>query len=256
MRVAILSDIHGNSLALDAVLEDIREQGDADAYWVLGDLAAIGPDPIGVLERIYQLPNAVLIRGNTDRYLVTGERPPPRREDVVHNPSLLSRYAEIVQTFAWTQGAITRDGWLERLAQLPLEYRTTLPDDTHVLIVHAAPGTDDGMGVNTTTTQAELDTLFASCDADLVFVGHTHEPLERQVGNIRLVNPGSISNPLPPDLRAKYIMLDVDSYGHRIERRFVEYDRASVVTALEKMKHPGAAFIVQHMRGERKPPWG
>ncbi len=52
MRIALLSDIHGNSIALEAVLEDIQAQGDVDAYWVLGDLAAIGYDPVGVLERL------------------------------------------------------------------------------------------------------------------------------------------------------------------------------------------------------------
>ena len=47
MRIAILSDIHGNSVALDAVLTDIATQGAVDAYWLLGDLVALGPDPVG-----------------------------------------------------------------------------------------------------------------------------------------------------------------------------------------------------------------
>ncbi len=52
MRMALLSDIHGNSIALDAVLGDIQSQGGVDAYLILGDLAAIGHGPIGALERI------------------------------------------------------------------------------------------------------------------------------------------------------------------------------------------------------------
>ena len=55
MRIAILSDIHGNSLALDAVLSDLKEE-EIDGYWILGDLVALGPDPVGVLERITKLP--------------------------------------------------------------------------------------------------------------------------------------------------------------------------------------------------------
>ncbi len=57
MKIAVLSDIHGNSVALDAVLRDISSQGGVDAYWVLGDLVALGPDPVGVLERLSKLPN-------------------------------------------------------------------------------------------------------------------------------------------------------------------------------------------------------
>ena len=77
-RIAILADIHGNSIALDAVLADLDARGVVDEYWVLGDLAAIGPDPIGTLDRLAALPGARFVRGNTDRYLLTGERPRPR----------------------------------------------------------------------------------------------------------------------------------------------------------------------------------
>jgi predicted phosphodiesterase len=72
MRLALLSDIHGNPLALDAILADIRATcGGADTYWVLGDLVAIGYDPAGVLERLVALPNVSYTYGNTDRYLLT-----------------------------------------------------------------------------------------------------------------------------------------------------------------------------------------
>ena len=77
MRVALLSDIHGNSIALDAVLSDIEQAGGVDEYWALGDLVALGHDPIGVVERLASLPGLSLVRGNTDRYVVTGDRPPP-----------------------------------------------------------------------------------------------------------------------------------------------------------------------------------
>src|SRR2546423_8975137 len=75
MRLAILSDIHGNPLALDAVLADIHSQGEVDAYWVLGDFTALGYDPITPLEKVTALPHASFTRGNTDRYVVTGDLP-------------------------------------------------------------------------------------------------------------------------------------------------------------------------------------
>jgi hypothetical protein len=59
MRLAILSDIHGNPLALDAVLADIQSQGEVEAYWVLGDFAALGYDPVTPLEKVTALPHAL-----------------------------------------------------------------------------------------------------------------------------------------------------------------------------------------------------
>lgn len=73
MRIALLSDIHGNPLALDAVLADIAERGGVDAYWVLGDFSSMGYDPVGVLERVTKLPNAFFTRGNHDRQAVIEE---------------------------------------------------------------------------------------------------------------------------------------------------------------------------------------
>src|SRR5438445_13079387 len=83
MRVAVFADIHGNSIALNAVLADITARGGADAYWVLGDLIAIGADPVGTLERLAALPNATFVQGNTERYLLTGERPYPSIQDAL-----------------------------------------------------------------------------------------------------------------------------------------------------------------------------
>jgi len=54
-----------------------------DAYWILGDFSSLGYDPVGVLERVTQLPNALFSRGNHDRYTVTGERPGPRAKFVL-----------------------------------------------------------------------------------------------------------------------------------------------------------------------------
>ncbi|MCB0088534.1 MAG: metallophosphoesterase, partial [Caldilineaceae bacterium] len=58
IKIAILSDVHGNSTALDAVLADIATLGNIDAYWLLGDLVAMGPDPVGVMKRLKALPNS------------------------------------------------------------------------------------------------------------------------------------------------------------------------------------------------------
>lgn len=255
MRIALFSDIHGNSLALDAVLEDIQAQGGVDLNWILGDLVAIGHDPVGTLDRLSRLSNAYFTRGNTDRYVVTGDRPQPTPEEVSSNSDLLPVYAEVMQTFAWTQGALATTGWLTWLAELPLEQRITLPNGTRVLGVHASPGNDDGPGIHPDLSGKELQGLLKGCDANLIFVGHTHWPLEIKFKGTHLINIGSVSNPLSPDLRASYAILDGDKKGYRIEQRRVAYDRQAVISELERVRHPTRNYIIQFMLGKHQHSW-
>lgn len=255
MRLALLSDIHGNTVALEAVLADIEQQGGTEAYWVLGDLVALGPDPLGVLERLTTLPNLHCLRGNTDRYVVRGDRPPPTPAEVKAAPELLTVLVEIAGTFAWTQGAITTAGWLDWLAALPLELHLTLPTGTRLLGVHAAPDLDDGPGLRPDLSQTEFEALVSHCDADVICVGHTHWPLDVMVGDKRIVNLGSVSNPVAPDLRASYVRLDADASGYQLQHRRVDYDHEAVITALQRQRHPGAGFITRHMLGQHLPSW-
>jgi predicted phosphodiesterase len=87
MRIAVFADIHGNLPALDAVLADMDAAGDFDLVWCLGDLAALGGQPQECVQRLLLLREAhgeaavKIIGGNTDRYLVTGERMPAKAAD-------------------------------------------------------------------------------------------------------------------------------------------------------------------------------
>jgi len=255
MRIALFADIHGNSIALDAVLADIRAQGGVDETWVLGDLAAIGHDPLGVLERLERLPKTRFVRGNTDRYIVTGELPRPSLAEVEQDATLLPKLIQVARSFAWTQGAVSSNGWLDWLAQLPVEQRLTLPDGTRMLGVHASAGKDDGRGAYPGIGEAELGALMEGCDADLVFVAHTHWTLDRTVNDTRVINLGSVSNSFQPDLRASYAILEADKGGYTVTPRRVDYDRDAVIKALRKSRHPAAEFIVRYMLGQNKPHW-
>ena len=255
MRIALLSDIHGNPLALEAVLADIAAQGGVDIYWLLGDFASLGYDPVGVLERVTQLPNAFFLRGNHDRYTVTGERPGPTLEQAQDNPKLMPLLLTMAANLAWTQGQIRASGWWDWLAQLPLELRLTLPDGTRLLGVHAAPGLDDGTGITPILSDGELRDVLAPAGADLVIVGHTHVPLDRTVEQVRVVNLGSVSNPMKPRREASYAMLQADSAGYNVQMRYVEYDREAVVAELQRVKHPTVDFLTKFMRSEMLPPW-
>jgi len=156
MHIAILSDIHGNSVALDAVLADIAAQGSIAAYWVLGDLVAMGPDPVGVMQRLRALPNLQALRGNTDRWLTDVHNEFPLTPDAISQGAQNNESSplELAYSMVWTQGALTASGDLAWVANLPLEYRTVLPDGKRVLCVHAAPGQDDGDGIRPVMSDA------------------------------------------------------------------------------------------------------
>jgi predicted phosphodiesterase len=255
MRLALISDIHGNSLALDAVLADIRARGGVDGYWLLGDFSALGFDPVGVLERVTALPGAVYTYGNHDRALLSGQRPGPTDEDVRAHPRLLPFVLGMATSLAWMQGQVLAAGWWDWFARLPLQTRLTLPDGTHLLGVHAAPGTDDGPGIIPPLSDEELRPLLAPAAADLVIVGHTHVPLDRSVDGVRVFNLGSVSNPLRERLEASYAILDAGPAGYTLRLHYVDYDREAVVAALTRLKHPAAAWLAGFVRGEMRPPW-
>ena len=150
---------------------------------------------------------------------------------------------------------ISATGWLSWFKKLPLDVRFNLPDGSKVLAVHATPGTDGGTGIDLNTSDGEIVKLLADVDANLVLVGHTHLPLDRTVGNIRVVNPGSISNPFPPDLRASYAILEADENGYDISHRRVDYDREAVIKAVQEVNHPAVEYITRFMKGENKKDW-
>jgi predicted phosphodiesterase len=250
MRIALISDIHGNRIALDAVAAD-ADAYDVDEWWVLGDLVAIGPDPVATLERLTDLRGVRFVRGNTDRYVVTGARPAPHLADVERDPSLRPLFDAIEASFSWTRAQLSTNGWLDMLAALPAEQRGALPDGTRLLGVHASPRSDDGAGITPDLPEATLAAMLAGVAADVVFGGHTHLATDRRVRETRAINLGSVSNPMTSDLRATYVLVDTDRHGHRLAHRRVAYDHDAVIARLRAVGHPEAEYIGSFQRGEQ-----
>lgn len=250
MRLGIFSDVHGNSIALDAVLADIEKYGGVDQYWVLGDIMALGPDPIGVLERITALENVHFVRGNTDRYVLTGDRPPPSLEEALDNPEEVNILAEVAAGFAWTQGFLQGAGWFAWLKTLPLEQRITLPDGTRLLGVHAAPNSDERPAVHPRYSDEELASAYEGCETDVILCGHTHWAYERMVDGIRAVNLGSVSNPWAEDLRASYAIIEADEQGYELTRHRVDYDQQAVIDQMHAVRYPKPRHIITHLSGK------
>ena len=250
VKLGVLSDIHGNRIALEAVIADGTDRG-VNQWWVLGDLAAIGPDPAATLEMLANLPNVLATTGNTERYVLTGERPAPHADDVVANPELLGLFVAVESSFSWTRGALSTDGWLDWLCALPLEVRVELEDGTRLLGVHASPGRDDADGITPHRPDDQLRDALRGADADIVLAGHTHQPTDRHVGDIRAVNGGSVSNPITDDLRASYVIVHADRHGHRLEHRRVSYNRDAFLRRLQHSSHPERDYISSFQRGEQ-----
>lgn len=255
MRAAILADIHGNSIALEAVLAEIERRGGVDAYWVLGDLCAIGYDPAGVVERLRQLPNVLYVRGNADRYVTSGVLPDPTFEQVEANPALIPLLAEVTGSFNWTKGYVEGRGWLGWLAALPTEQRLTLPDGTRVLLVHSTPSSDDGHGLNPSLSDDELSAEIGGSNADLVCVGHFHMPIDRHLNSVRVVNPGAVSNNFAPDLRAGYAILEADDAGYSLRFHRAAYDLEAAKQATMRSGNPGAGYVMRFLNGDVRASW-
>jgi predicted phosphodiesterase len=250
VRLGVIADIHGNELALRAVLDDAARCG-VDRWWVLGDLVLLGPRPAEVLGLLTSMPGVAMLRGNTDRYVLTGGQPAPHATaaDAAGDIGLVERYGLMAAGIGWTRGVLDQAGLLERLAALPAKLRLELPGGTRLLGVHASPGADEGPGIDPVIPGEQLGRLLARCGADVVLGGHTHWRADRRVGGVRALNPGSAGQPRPPG-RASWLLLEANGGGElNAEHRAVPFDVAAVVRDLRQRRHPNAAYVESVLDG-------
>lgn len=249
LRLGLVADIHGNVTALEAVLADGAAAG-VTRWWVLGDLAAVGPEPAPTVERLANLANVRFVRGYTDRYVVTGARPWPHAADVENDESLRQLFDAVESSFSWTRDMLSAE-WLAFLAALPTTQRLRLADGANMLRVHASPMSDDGPGITPEIDDDELAALLAGSDADVICGGHTHQPTDRLLKRQRVVNLGSVSNPITSDLRATYVVIDDDPHGHALVHRRVPYDHDQVLRRLRQSSHPEAGYLASFQLGNQ-----
>jgi predicted phosphodiesterase len=248
MRIALLADIHGNLPALEAVLSHLEAEGAADEIWVLGDLAVFCPYPVQVLERLAALPSARFAQGNTDRYLVTGRRPP---QIGIGDESTWEKLPAFLEerdaNFRWTVEQLSYD-WHSFLRELPVEQRVDIPGYGSVLAVHASPLGDE-VGIWEDTADEELAEMIHGIDARLLVCGHTHHQLGRWLDDrIWVVNGGSVGLPLDGDQGAAYAILDFEGGNCWASFRRAEYDVDGVIARLEEVEHPARDWVGTRLR--------
>jgi hypothetical protein len=108
--------------------------------------------------------------------------------------------------------------------------------------VHASPVSDDGPGIDTTSGDIDLARLVKGIDADWLVGGHTHDPTDREVAGVRVLNPGSVGLPRRAG-SASWMLLSSGPERTDVEHRGVEFDVGTVVEALQRRRHPNRAFI-------------
>lgn len=241
MKFLVLTDIHGNADALDAVLEESAEDA-VDSVLVLGDLVGYGASPNQVIERLNSLEQpTVVIRGNHDKVVATTE------PDAHFNA--IARLA-----IRWTTDELSRPN-LEFLRELPEGPVEVAPG---VSICHGSPLDEDEYLLGFETALAS----FAGHSARLTFFGHTHVPAlfvaeEGQLSSYELegdgktilldaekrylANPGSVGQPRDRDPRAAYFVYD--SEADELHWRRCEY---SVSEAQRRIVSAGLPEILAH----------
>jgi putative phosphoesterase len=227
MRIAIISDIHGNLLALDAVLADLRTRA-VDAVYCLGDLVGYAAHPNEVAQRI-QDEGIPTIMGNYDDG-VGFER--DQCGCAYTNPV---DQALGDQSLAWTKVTVTSENkaFLRTLAS---EIRFEA-GGKRVLLVHGSP-----RRINEYLFEdrpiSSFQRLAASSHADVIVFGHTHKPYTKLVDGVRFVNAGSVGKPKDGDWRACYIVLDPSDTMKPVEFIRIPYDVASEAAAIRASDLP------------------
>jgi len=239
MRVAVLSDIHGNLLALEAVLADLEAAGGAEAVVIAGDLCLDGPQPRETLQRLRAL-GFPMVQGNTDR-------------DLALDPAATAA-SEQVALLDWTRQALGEDG-LAYLRQLPFAYRVQGPDaDQGILIVHANPKTQDDP-LRPFAPEGQIAPFLDAVSADVAVVafGHLHLPFTREVGRLLLADISSVGLPKDGDRRAGYGLITWADGGWTVEQRRVEYPVEEVVAQLREAAPPDADELIKILLRARYP---
>lgn len=234
-KIALLSDIHGNTTALEAVLEDAKRAG-VEEYWLLGDVLMPGTGRRHLLNLLEELPITVKILGNWEDSLwraMKGMLDPSRASH-----RYLMRHCQYI---------------LEEIRPEEIEAMQSLPMQVHrevsgliVGITHHLPDKNWGRELIHIGDQKDFDRLVTNPPCDIAVYGHIHQQFFRYgSGGELILNPGSIGQPfflqanLRKDLRAMYAILEFDESGLKdVDFRWVSYDIEKELQLAKDLKLP------------------
>ena len=240
-RLILLSDVHGNAVALEAVRKAMRTEK-PDLVAVAGDHVLNGPDPAGAVDLLQEMEaaGAAIISGNTDIAVADFDYAaafPWMRDGV---PDTFRAAAE------WAHDALgdERVAWLRRL---PAERRLRAEDGTMILICHASPGSQTS-GFDKELDPSVVIERASGTDARVIACGHTHVPEVRDLGWKLIVNAGSAGYVLDGDPTASWARIDIDDGSLVAEIQRTEFDALAVANAISARALPGDVYRAATVR--------
>lgn len=208
MRIAVISDIHSNYDALQAVLADI---GNYDALVCLGDLVGYGAQPNEVVSKIRSLRPGTIVMGNHDYAVSTGDT------------SSFVQHA--VQAVEWTRREISPDN-LRYISSLRSK-AIFVADGVKIALAHGSPRDPLNEYVYPSAPDFIMRSLVEQSGGDQLMLGHTHVPFEFRLGSILIGNPGSVGQPRDGDPKASYAILEPSETTLQIHRIAYDIDNAA-----------------------------
>jgi predicted phosphodiesterase len=241
MRIAILSDIHGNLVALEAVLADLDAER-IDQIVCLGDVATFGPRPREVIAQLRGL-NCPIVMGNMDAWVLN-----PRPHEVRDENS-----QRITEVEFWSARQLSPAD-LDYLRTFRPTVEVALGDETTLLCFHGSPQSNTDAIVST-TPEEELERMLSGFSATVMAGGHTHVQILRRHRDLIFINPGSVGLPFerarhtdqvrnPP--RAEYGLVSWENGSLNIELRRVPFDVDVMIQAARDSGMPHLAWWVKN----------
>ena len=267
MKLAVISDIHGNLLALQAVLADIARQG-VDQTVNLGDILSGPLQPAETADLLMQR-NFITVRGNHERQVLELLDEPQQSPSLPRLPNPLNSLNPLT-TDGYTAGQL-QPAHIAWIRSLP----AALALNREVFLCHGTPQNDLVYWLETTVpghdlvspalhqtgmrpaTPAEVLARLGSVAHSLVLCGHTHVPRMAQCGNVLIVNPGSVGLQAYDDIyphphriengtpHARYAVAEKTASGWRVDLRAVPYDHAAQASVAAARQRPDWAFALQ-----------
>lgn len=244
MRIALIADIHGNRVALDAVLVDI-ERWEPDRIVCLGDVALTGPQPLAVLDRLRAL-GCPVVQGNADEWLLQPEVIPVETDD-----------HEKIEDIAWWCLGLLREEDRAFLATFHPTVEVRVETGDSLLCFHGSPRSNQEIML-AGTPDADLAPMIAGVSARYLAGGHTHTPMLRRYRQGQtILNPGSVGLPYHrPGMHstivrpawAEYLRIDTEDGITRYEFRAVPIDLAALARAVGESGMPHANWWISGWR--------
>ena len=235
MRIALISDVHANMPALDAVLDHARKQ-DARAIWNSGDLVGYGTYPEEVVQRL-RSDDVLNTMGGYDAQVLRFKK----RKERWRRKKSLEEYLAL----EWAFGQLSKKSrkYLRFLSQ---EMRMTVKG-RRVLLQHSCPGHGKKSAGPKAPPEA-LQKLAREAGADLIVCGRTHKPSARQAEGVWFINPGSVGLPVDGDPRASYSLLQIGPKEVQVQQHRVAYDVEQMLKAIRD-NHLPEAFARMFQQG-------